>query len=93
MQNFAADRLFKNQENIGNAIVPFYNKEAGEKLTTILKEHISLAANIVTAAKSNNKAKLDEEMKKWYKNADDIAAFLSSANPNWKKGRSSCNVK
>lgn len=81
----ATDRLLKNQVDLGDAIVPFYGKEAGTKLTELLKEHIMIAANVVQAAQENNTAKLNEENKKWHQNADDIATFLSSANPYWPK--------
>ncbi len=81
--NAAAGRLLKNQEDIGNAIVPYYGQEAGKKLTELLKEHIMIAVDLVAAAISGDKAKFAEYDKKWDKNADDIAAFLSSANPNW----------
>src|SRR6266404_2609972 len=33
----AAAKLFKNQEEIGAAIVPYYGKGAGDKLTSLLK--------------------------------------------------------
>ncbi|WP_028400727.1 glycosyl transferase [Ectobacillus panaciterrae] len=78
-------RLLKNQEDIGNAIKPYYGNDAGNKLAKLLKEHIILAGKVVEAAKSGNKASLDKYNKEWYKNADDIAQFLSSANPNWSK--------
>ena len=83
-QKDVLERLLRNQEDIGNAIKPIYGEEAGKKLTDLLKEHIVLAGGIVEAAKSGNKAKLDQLNKQWYKNADEIAAFLSSANPNLK---------
>jgi hypothetical protein len=84
-QKDVLERLLKNQENIGNAIKPVYGEEAGNKLTALLKEHIVIAGDLVQTAKAGNKAKLDQLNKKWYRNADDIAAFLSSANPNLKK--------
>lgn len=37
------------------------------------------------AAKSGNQADVEKYNKNWYRNADDIANFLSSANPNWSK--------
>ena len=80
-----AGRLLRNQEDIGNAIVPFYGKDAGKKLTELLKQHILIAVDVVGAAKSGNQKKFVENDKKWIANADDIAAFLSSANPNWPK--------
>lgn len=80
-----AGRLLRNQEDIGNAIVPYYGKDAGRKLTELLKQHIVIAVDVVAAAKSGNQKKFSESDKKWIANADDIAAFLSSANPNWPK--------
>ncbi len=77
-------RLLKNQEDIGNAIKPVYGEEAGNKLTELLKEHIVIAGKIVDAAKSGNEAMVKEQNKEWYRNADDISAFLSGANPNLK---------
>lgn len=74
-------RLLKNQEDIGNAIKPVYGEKAGNELTVLLKEHIILAGKIVDAAKGKNDALVEQLNKDWYKNADEIAAFLSSANP------------
>ncbi|MGP7817108.1 glycosyltransferase [Niallia sp. 01092] len=77
-------RLLKNQEDIGNAIKPFYGDKAGDRLTELLKEHIVLAGKLVDAVKQNNEADIKKYNKEWHRNADDIAKFLSDANPNWK---------
>jgi len=79
----ATQRLLHNQVELGNAIKPVYGEDAGNKLAELLKEHILLASAVVKAAKANNKTELDDANKKWYQNADDIAQFLSTANPNW----------
>jgi hypothetical protein len=79
----AAARLMKNQEDIGNAIVPFYGAAAGARLTDLLKQHIQIAVDLVAAAKAGDAARQADADARWHRNAADIAAFLSSANPNW----------
>ncbi|MFF2533917.1 glycosyltransferase [Brevibacillus sp. NPDC058079] len=76
-------RLLKNQVEIGNAIKPYYGEEAGKKLAELLTEHIVIAGKIIDAAKKGDQATVEKLNKEWFRNADDIAKFLSSANPNW----------
>ena len=82
----ALKRLMKNQEDLGDAIKPYYGSGAGDSLTKLLKEHISIAGDLVTAAKAGNNAKVSDADKRWHTNASNIAAFLAAANPNWTKG-------
>lgn len=79
-----AQRLLQNQTDIGNAVKPFYGPAAGDKLTALLRTHILIAADLLAAAKAGDTTKVGEASKQWYANADEIAAFLSGANPkNW----------
>lgn len=82
-----AQRLLRNQDDIGNAIKPYYGKAAGDKLTSLLREHILIAADVVKAAKTNDAEGLKAVSQKWQDNANTIATFLSSANPNWSKSK------
>jgi len=82
----AAQRLLHNQEEIGAAIKSYYGDAAGNKLTALLKDHIMIASEVVKAAKAGNDAQVAAQQKRWSANADDIAAFLSGANPDWQRG-------
>jgi hypothetical protein len=78
-----AERLLRNQDDIGNAIKPVYGEEAGKKLSALLRDHILIAADIVKAAKAGDNDGVGKGQERWKKNADDIAVFLGGANPNW----------
>jgi len=76
-----AERLLKNQQDIGDAVADFYGRDAANKLTALLKDHILTAADLVGAAKAGDQAKVADAKKRWYENANDIADFLHKANP------------
>ncbi|HEY5773713.1 MAG TPA: hypothetical protein VIS75_13835 [Chitinophagaceae bacterium] len=80
----AVNRLLQNQDDIGNAVKPFYGEAGGKELTRLLREHITIAADLLKAAKTGNNSTFDAANKKWFVNADEISGFLSKANPNWK---------
>jgi hypothetical protein len=77
-------RLLQNQSDIGDAIKPFYGDEAGERLTKLLEGHINGAVELLTAAKAGDQKQVKRETAAWYRNGNQIADFLSEANPdNW----------
>lgn len=80
-----AKRLLKNQDDIGNAIKPYYGADAGKELASLLRDHILIATEVVKAAREGDKGDLADAQKKWSANGKDIARFLSDANPNWRR--------
>jgi hypothetical protein len=80
-------RLLQNQTDIGNAVKPFYGAAAGKQLTALLREHILIAADLIGVAQKGDQAGVAAQQARWTKNADEIATFLSNANPRyWKLG-------
>src|SRR3954471_7272520 len=73
--------LLKNQADIGNAIKPFYGKKAGAKLTSLLKQHILGAVDLMAAAKGGDQAAVAKASSAWNANGREIADFLHAANP------------
>jgi hypothetical protein len=84
-QEAVLNRLLKNQVDIGDIIKPYYGEGAGTKLTALLREHILIAGNIIEAAKKGDQANLANFNTEWNRNASEIVAFLTAANPNWNK--------
>jgi hypothetical protein len=83
-QQAVTERLLRNQTDIGNPNKPFYGDAAGTQLTALLRSHITTAAELVTAAKANDQARVTSTNNRWKANADSIATFLSTANrQNW----------
>jgi hypothetical protein len=79
-----AERLLRNQADIGDAIKPFYGEAAGNSLTALLRQHILIAAELVDAAIAEDSVRIQDASARWYANSDEIADFLSAANPdNW----------
>ena len=75
------DRLLQNQAELGDAIRPFYGDGAGDRLTELLTEHITTAADVLAAARSGDGDAFDDASDAWYRNAHQIARFLHEANP------------
>lgn len=82
----AEEQVVANAKQIGGALEPFYGKAASEKMFTLLAGHWgAIKAHIEATAKGDPKAQaaaLEQAMK----NGDEIATFLSTANPNLPKG-------
>jgi hypothetical protein len=82
----AEDQVVANAKLIGAYIEPFYGKAAGDKLFTLLAGHWgAIKAHIEATAKGDAKAQA-AAIEAAAKNGDEIATFLSGANPNLPKG-------
>jgi hypothetical protein len=51
--------------------------------TELLEQHIMIAVDLIKAAKGGDKAAQQKADTKWHQNAEEIADFLSKANPHW----------
>jgi hypothetical protein len=74
-------RVQDNQDDIGSAVGLFFGQAAGDQLAALLHEHISVAVELVSAAKAGDAAGVVDAKERWYANGEEIADFLASANP------------
>lgn len=72
-----SDRLMKNQEDLGNAVKPYFGNAAGDRLTDLLKQHISSAVELVAAIKANDSTRFDAAKAKAQQNVQDLATLLN----------------
>jgi hypothetical protein len=79
--NATASRLLANQVDIGESIKPFYGRAAGDQLTALLHDHITIAVELLQAAKAGDTPAFDAANARWKANANAIADFLATANP------------
>ena len=79
---FVQERLLRNATDMGNSLRPFYGDEIADAYTELIKEHLSVSGGIGNGSCKGRYGKWRQKKRKqWYRNADDIAAFLSSINP------------
>lgn len=75
------NRLLRHQEDIGNAIKPFYGEQTGNKLAELLKVHISLTKGMIQETASGHVAALEKLKRVWYANAEQVSTLLCRNNP------------
>ena len=81
----AEDQVVANAKQIAGAIEPFYGKAASDKLFGLLAGHWgAIKEHIEATAKGDAKAQ-SAALTKALANGDEIATFLSGANPNLPK--------
>ena len=78
-------RLLRNPADFETLLKPFYGTEKAKRFNSLLTDHLTIAARLVNDAKAGNTEAVNEERRKWYANADEIAAFLAGINPYWSK--------
>jgi hypothetical protein len=79
----AAIRILENVDAIGESIVPYFGEQAGRDLTHLLREHVLIAVELLSAARRGNISRFKAEDERLIGNADQIASFLSGLNDLW----------
>jgi hypothetical protein len=78
--NAGLARLMRNQEDIGNAVAMVAGQEYGSGLTVLLKQHISLAGDVMKAAVAND-PQLQTKIDLLFANSILVGRALSILNP------------
>lgn len=80
---FVVARLLRNPVDFEHVLQIYYGAVIATRFRDLLTEHLVLAADLVKAAKAGDNIAAAEAERKWYANADAIAALLGSINPYW----------
>ncbi|MCW2276790.1 acetylglutamate kinase [Heliophilum fasciatum] len=76
-------RLLRNPDDFKQVLQLYYGERIASNFRDLLKAHLSIAADLVNAAKAGDANAANAIERKWYANADAIAVLLGSINPYW----------
>lgn len=77
------ERLLRNADDFAAVLAPLYGNAIANEFARLLRGHLTIAAELVTALKNGNSQAAADAQKRWYANADEIAVFLGRINPYW----------
>jgi hypothetical protein len=79
----ARGRLLANQDEIGDALRPFYGDAVADRLTVLLREQVTLTLAMIAAERSGDQQSLSRTSAAWYASADGLARFLADTGAGW----------
>lgn len=86
-QDAVISRLLQNPVDMGNILRPLYGDYIADQYTGLIKEHLELAAELITTLIAGDKEGAAAIEKTWYANGAQVSEFLSSINPYLSKQR------
>ncbi len=81
------DRLLENPEDFAKLLAPVYGAKTACRFKELLTEHLQIGGELVGAAKNGETGRAGSLRGQWYRNADEIAAFLASVNRCWQESK------
>jgi hypothetical protein len=79
----AAVSLLTTMEATGEALEPYFGEDAANELTSLLRRHVLIAVELLSAVRSGHIEKFKKEDERWIASANEIAEFLASLNHAW----------
>lgn len=83
--NIAVKRLLRNPIDLERVLAEYYGDQEAAGLRDLLKDHLTIAAELVVAAKAGASGTAEDAERRWYVNANEIATALNKINLNWPK--------
>jgi hypothetical protein len=78
----AEDEAVSNAKQLAASMEPFYGRAAADQTFKLLVGHYTAVKQYLLATRSHSATRQDSARQAMFKNADEIAVFLSGANPN-----------
>lgn len=79
----STNRLLSNAPDFARVFGRYYGNAIAAEFEGLIRDHLTLAAELVTAVKAGNSKAAESIERRWYKNANAIACFLSQINSCW----------
>ncbi len=78
-------RLLRNPKDFAALLAGFYGRQKAGMFEKLFTQHLTIAAQLVQAAKAGDNQKAQAAENEWYRNAGQIAEFLAAINPYWSR--------